>query len=404
VRVGLAAGLVAVSLVGAYLGWTAVRAEHRFQAALEAEQRGDFPTARDLLGECLMEAPTSGRFLFHAARAARRDGDFAPAGKLLTLARKSGWLGEAIDWELALLRAQSGNFEAVEAKLRVAVEAAPDHPDADLICEVLVPEYMARFRMAEAYHLLIPWIERRPSDLRLRLWMFEVARRMLLPQLAIDSARAAVAIAPDSADARAKCGEILIENHQPVEAREHFEWLLARRPHDPAARFGLAKCLRELGDDPGAVRELTVLLRDHPDRPAYLAERGYVDLQAGRPADARDWLRKAAEADPSNTDLLYNYALCLERCGQPDEAKRWRDRHAQAEADLLELKEVTKRVAGEPRNPDLRHRAGELMLRNGHEREGVRWVRSALAVNPNHAPSRKTLDEYYARVRLADAP
>ena len=70
---------------------------------------------------------------------------------------------------------------------------------------------------------------------------------------------------------------------------------------------------------------------------------------------------------------------------------------------LLELKEVTKRVAGEPRNPDLRHRAGELMLRNGHEWEGVRWVRSALAVDPNHAPSRKTLDEYYARVREANA-
>jgi tetratricopeptide (TPR) repeat protein len=403
VRVGLAAGLAAVGLVGAYLGWIAVRAENRFQAALEAERRGDFPTARDLLGRCLTDEPASDRFLFHAARAARRDGDFAPARKLLALARERGWPGEAIDWELTLLRAQSGDFEAALPKLRVAVEAAPDHPDADLIREVLVPEYMARFRMSEAYHLLIPWVERRPGDVRLRLWTFEVARRMLLPQLAIDSARAAVAVAPDSVDARAKCGEILIENHQPVEAREHFEWLLARRPYDSAARFGLAKCLRELGDDPGAVRELTVLLRDHPDRPAYLAERGYVDLHAGQPAAARDWLRRAVEADPSNTDLLYNYALCLERCGQPDEAKRWRERHARAEADLLELKEVTKRVAGEPGNPDLRHRAGELMLRNGHDWEGVRWVRSALAVDPNHVPSRKTLDEYYARVRGANA-
>ena len=398
-RVALAAGVVAVGLLGVYLGWTAVRAENRFRAALEAEERGDFPTARTLLGRCLMEEPTSGRFLFHAARVARRDGDFAPARKLLALARKGGWPDEAIDWELTLLRARTGEFEAVETRLRVAVKAAPDHPDADLIYEVLVPEYMARFRMSEAYHLLVPWVERRPRDLRLRLWTFDVARRMLLPQLAIDSAREAVAIAPDSPDARAKCGEILIENHQPAEAREHFEWLLARRPYDPTARFGLAKCLRELGDDSGAIRELTLLLRDHPDRAGYLAERGYVDLHAGRPAAARDWLKKAAEADPSSTDGLYNYALCLEQLGERDEAKKWRERHAQAEADLLELKEVTKRVAGEPKNPDLRHRAGELMLRNGHEWEGVRWVRSALAVEPRHAPSRKTLDEYYARVR-----
>lgn len=399
VRFGLAAGVVTVGLLGVYFGWNAVRTENRFRAALEAEEQRDFPAARTLFGRCLMEEPTSGRYLFHAARAARRDGDFVPARKLLVLARKSGWPEEAINWELILLRARTGEFEAVETKLQMAVQAAPDHPVADLIYEVLVPEYMARFRMSEAYRLLVPWVERRPRDLRLRLWTFDVARRMLLPQLAIDSAREAVAIAPDSPDARAKCGEILIENHQPAEAREHFEWLLARRPYDPTARFGLAKCLRELGDDSGAIRELTLLLRDHPDRPGHLAERGYVDLHAGRPAAARDWLRKAAEADPSNTDLLYNYALCLEQLGQRDEAKKWRERHAQTETDLLELKEVTKRVAGEPKNPELRHRAGELMLRNGQEWEGVRWVRSALAVDPRHAPSRKMLDEYYARVR-----
>ena len=236
-----------------------------------------------------MEEPTSGRFLFHAARAARRDGDFVPARKLLALARKGGWPDEAIDWELTLLRAQTGEFEAVEPKLRVAVQAAPDHPDADLIYEVLVPEYMARFRMTEAYRLLVPWVERRPRDLRLRLWTFDVARRMLLPQLAIDSAREAVAIAPDSPDARAKCGEILIENHQPAEAREHFEWLLARRPYDPAARFGLAKCLRELGDDSGAIRELTVLLRDHPDR-AGIPGRAGLRGPARRPAGGRPGL------------------------------------------------------------------------------------------------------------------
>ena len=52
---------------------------------------------------------------------------------------------------------------------------------------------------------------------------------------------------------------------------------------------------------------------------------------------------------------------------------------------------------------ELHRLAGELMLRNGHEWEGVRWLRSALAVDPRHAPSRKALDEYYARVRGAQA-
>lgn len=376
-----------------------MRAEYRFRQALAAEERGDFPTARILLGECLTGEPTSGRCLFHAARAARRDGDLGPARKLVTLAEKTGWPPEAVGWENALLRARAGEFDAVEPRLTVAVKAAPDHPQTDLIREVLVPEYLARFRITEAYHLLVPWGERWPGDLRVRLWTFDVARRMQLPQVALDSAREAVALAPDNADARSKCGDILIENHQPAEARPHFEWLLERRPNDTAARLGLARCLRELGDDAGAVRELTTLLYDHPDRPAFLAERGQLELHAGREAAARDWLRRAAEADPSSPDVVYNYALCLEQCGQPVEAKEWRARHARVEADLAELKEVTKRIAAEPRNAALRHRAGELLLRNGKDWEGVRWVRSALAIDPRHGPSRKALDEYYARVR-----
>src|SRR5262245_23392239 len=111
-RVGLAVGVAAAGSLGVYLAWSAVRAENRFRAALEAEDRGDFPTARTLLGESLTAQPKSARFLFHAARAARRDGDFAPARKLLDLARKGGWPGEAIDWELTLLRARTGEFEA----------------------------------------------------------------------------------------------------------------------------------------------------------------------------------------------------------------------------------------------------------------------------------------------------
>jgi tetratricopeptide (TPR) repeat protein len=393
VALGTAFGLVVVG------GFSAARNEWRFRSALEAEGRGEFAAARDQLARCLRDEPDSGRLLFHAARTARRDGDYPVAAKLLARAKAHGWPAEAVEWEATLLKAQTGEFAACEARLRTAVAAAPDHPDADLMLEVLVPGLIGQFRLADAYAYLADWIERRPNALAPRLWMFDVARKMLIPQEAIESARQAAVIAPDNADARRKCAEILIENHQAAEARGHFEWLLERRPADAAARFGLARCLKESGDDAGAVRELNTLLSAHPDHGQYLAELGLLEMHAGRPSAALDKLRKAVDADPSNTDLLYNYALALEQCDQPAEAARWREKHKQAEADLLELKEVTKRFAGEPRNAELPFRAGELMMRNGHEWEALRWFRRALQIEPQHPASRQAVEAYYRTVR-----
>lgn len=395
----LAIGLVAAVGVAGYRGWAAARAEGRFREAQSAADRGDLPAARNSFDECLSYDPASGRFLFHAARAARRDGDFSAAKKLLDLARAAGWPGEAVEWERSLAQAQTGQFAAAASRLRTAVEAEPDHPDADLLREVLVPGYIAGFHLTDAYQILVDWIERRPDDLRLRLWMFDVARRQMRPDQTLESARRAVAIAPDNPDARAICADILIENHQAAEAKPHCEWLLAHNSENPSAKLGLAKCLRELGDGEGAIRLVGELLGNYPDRPEYLAEMGTAELAAGRPQAARDWLRRAAKADPTMLGLAYNYSLCLEQCGQPDEAKQWRERSARSEADLNELKDATKRIAADPRNADLRFRAGELMMRNGYDAEGLRWLRSALAENPNHAPSRKALDEYYSRIR-----
>ncbi len=399
VRLGLATVTAGVCVYAGHSAWKVGRAEWYFQRATAAENQRDFATARHHLSECLIADPTSGRFLFHAAQVARRDGDFTTARRLLELAGKHGWPDDATDWERTLLSAQTGGFAGAEAKLRRAVEVAPDDPETELVLEVLVPGYMAQFQMAEAYTVLDEWCNRKPDALRPRLWMFDVARRLMISQRAIEVAREAVVIAPDNPDARSKCADILIENHQPAEAKPHFEWLLERNSQNPAARFGLAKCLRELGDEAGAARELDAILRDYPERADYLTERGVLEMQAGRPMSARDWLRRAVEANPTNTDLLYNYALCLEQCGATAEAKVWRERHTRTEADLMELKDVTKQIAGDPKNTALRHKAGELMLRNGLGREGVRWIRSALSVDPRHEPSRKTLNDYYKQVQ-----
>jgi tetratricopeptide (TPR) repeat protein len=401
VRLVLAVGTLTVGGYVAHSIWAIVWMERQIQRATTAENLHDFPTARRLLNDCLAYDPTSGRVLFQAARVARREGDHTTARQLLDFAKQQDWPADAIQWEQQLSTAQTGHFPSVEPRLRVAVEAAPDDPVADLIREVLVPGYIAQYQILEAYTLLHDWCQRSPEALQPRLWMYDVTNRMLLPQRALEVARQAVAIAPNSAEARLKCGEILIENHQPAESRVHFDWLIERNPYHPQARFGLGKCLRELGEEAQAASVLDSLLRDFPERASYLAERGIIEVHAGRPQTARDYLQRAIAADPSDPILLYNYALCLEQLGATDEAKIWRERHSRAEADLAELKTVTEKIAKDQKNPELRYRAGELMLRNGLEREGVRWIRSAMNLDPKHAASQKALADYFDRVRTS---
>ncbi|MBX9582513.1 MAG: tetratricopeptide repeat protein, partial [Gemmataceae bacterium] len=323
--------------------------------------------------------------------AARLGGDRAAATRHLARARQVGWSPEQIEIETLLVRAETGDFRAVEGPLRALDR--PGNPDRDLARAVLVPNYITEYQLAAAYEVLQPWVEAEPENVRARLWMYDVARRLEVPQLALESARAAAALAPDDEEARLRAGQILADQHQAAEALPHFDWLADRRPADPEVLLGMARCHKLLGDSAAAARALDDLLGRDPNHPLALAERGYVEQQAGRPADALPWLRKAAALVPGDPDVVYNLAVCLGQTGHADEAAVWRGRHERAAADLREMTEVTKAVAKDPRNPDLRYKAGVLMIRNGHEREGLRWLQSALAVDPAHRPTREALAE-----------
>lgn len=389
----LVAGVVFVA--GAYKLGRYGYAEYHVQSARAAVERGDVVAARPHLEVALRERPDSGPVAFLAARAARRGGELPAAGRHLERAGRLGYDPAAVELEKLLLRAETGDFRAVEPQLRALDRGG--HPDAALVREVLVPGYIATYQLGDAYQVLEPWVMADPNNARARLWMYDVAKRLEITQLAVDSARAAVGLAPDDPAARLAAAEVLIKEHQAAEALPHFQWLLDRRPDDPQVAVGLARCHKELGAEAEAVRVLDDLLRRHPAHPQGLAVRGLVELDASRPEAALPWLRQAVALTPGDPDVVYQFAKCLGQCGKEDEAKVWRERQERAAADLREMAETVKAIVKEPRNPDLRYKAGSLMLRNGHEAEGVRWLHAALAEDPNHRPARAALDEYYKK-------
>src|SRR5262249_9780783 len=99
---------------------------------------------------------------FLAAQAARRNGDLAEALRLLEQAEKLGWVQEAIELERALVSVPLGELPEVEKYLSSCI--AQDHPNTDLIVEVLAPPHLRNYNPAEADRYARIWTDVRPDS------------------------------------------------------------------------------------------------------------------------------------------------------------------------------------------------------------------------------------------------
>ena len=138
---------------------------------------------------------------------------------------------------------------------------------------------------------------------------------------------------------------------------------------------------------------------DDPNDPDLFGLRGTLALQAGRPAEAVPFLERAVKLAPFEAELLHDMATALERLGRSEESKAVPRPARGGQKDFDELCQVARDVGADPRNADLRYKAGMILCRNGHPEIAAQWFRSALEENPNHEPSRKALNEVRFRPR-----
>ncbi len=377
-----------------------VRAGYHWRAAGEALARRDFDGARAHLADCLDVWPDSGETHFLAARAARRGAAYEEAQEHLTRAKHLGWVPEAVSLERALAQAQRGEPALVQGYLLQCVEG--DHPDTLLILEALTQGYLTTFDLVAARGCLDRWLERDANAVPALLWRGEVFDRLDRPQEAMTDYRRAVELAPERDDARLRLASLLVRAQMSPEAATHYEQLYRRQPDNPAVLLGLARCRYALGDPDEAARLLDALLELRPRDAEALAERGKLAQHAGQEAEAEGWLRRAVEAAPFEREVVYTYCGLLNKLGRKDEARRWEARLAQIDADMKRMEDVVRAINKDPRDAGLRHEAGLLMLHNGQEKEGLRWLDSALQVDPSHRPTHAALADHFGQAGQAD--
>jgi predicted Zn-dependent protease len=368
------------------------RAEEALGRSLCFPGRAQLAEARQHLACSLEVWPDHARLHFLMARAARRAGDHDVAAAHLRRAAELGWVAEAVDLEKVLMAVQQGRLERWEPLLVSFVRR--DHPDKRLILEALVQGCRQTYQLPRALAYLDDWLASQPDSARALVWRGETLLALGRQPGALADFRQAVELDPQEDETRLKLADLLLSFRRPAEALTHLTELQQRHPDQEEVLFGLARCRAELGEADEATLLLDRLLSLRPDHAGALAERGKLALQADRPLEAEKWLRRAAAAAPFEREVLHALHGCLVHNGHAREAADYRARIERIDEDRKQLDQLKRAIMTSPHDASLRSEMGRLLLRNGQEKEGLRWLHSALREDPAHGPTRRILEEH----------
>jgi tetratricopeptide (TPR) repeat protein len=399
----VAVALLVLSAAGATVVWLRARqaefskdeAVQHWQQARDALAAQDYVQARTHLEQCLQLCPLDAEAHFVLARVCRRTDD--PAGCQAHLARAAllQWPREEIQFESALLKAQSGDLGNVEAELLRALDARS--ADEVLIVEALVRGYLEAFRFRDVVFWTGRWTERYPDDAR--PWVYRGRAAYLGRSLsrAVADYEHALQFNPNQAEAHLQLAAVWMVQRQFDKAIPHFEACLRARPDDAAALVGLANCSFSLGQTERARAALEPLFARHQaDAGAYLV-RAKLELAAGAAQEALNDLRQAEALAPHEIDVTYTLITVLTKLGKQAEAQKYEAKLKEVSRQIDKLESLRKQINKEPENASLRREAGKTALDLGQKREAVGWFLSSLQLDPKHAATQKILADLSAK-------
>jgi tetratricopeptide (TPR) repeat protein len=395
-RWAVTAAAVMVLVIGYVLRW---RAEQSRIARLLAEGEAalaerDYGSAREHFNAYLESRPEDSRARLLAARAARRLRKYDQAAEDLAKCRAAGGEAEAVEVEFALMDVERGDERPVpELRARVAQK---DDELSLAILEVLIQFDLDLYRLRDALQGFNLYLARRPGDLYALVGRGQLWERLLSFADAVIDYRAAVAAHPENDRARRRLAAALLIVGTPAEALDHYRRLAEQFPHDGAVRLGLAKCYRQLNRADESRALLDDLLADprdnsSPDRAEVLWERGQIELDRGRPAEAEPWLRRADRDAPFDRRIVFSLFNCLQALDRVEEAEAVKKRMTRIDDDLRRLDAIRQQVMTNPTNAALRVEGGKIFVRNGERDEGIRWLKLALQFDPKHEEARLAL-------------
>jgi tetratricopeptide (TPR) repeat protein len=381
-----------VATAGAYLS-----AAYHLRAARSAMERYHSNEADEHLRQCLSVWSRDPETLLLASRVARRLGKIEEAEERLAQYQEVVGKDDKLQLESVLVKAERGDVDSVSKFCQTLVEQ--NDPATPLILEALAKGYLRMYRPHDAEMRLKLWLELEPDNPQAHLLRGNVFDHRSHITDAIAAYRRALELDPDLHEARLRLAGVLVQNGMAAEAIPHLEYLRPRYPNNPWLLLQLARSRDKMGQGEEAAKIMDELLARHPNYGPALVERGRLTLRDGSSAEAEKILRRAITLEPGDAVAYNQLALALVKNGKPDEAEKVQAKMRSIEDDMKLIQDITTvKMQLRPHDPELHYKAGIIAIRAGAIDEGLRWLRSALKEDPNHAASHKALMEHYLRV------
>jgi tetratricopeptide (TPR) repeat protein len=134
---------------------------------------------------------------------------------------------------------------------------------------------------------------------------------------AVEQLRTTAVKCPDNPTARYDLGHLLLQQGSYVEARAALEAALELQPRDLDAHMELASALRSLGDLPGAIEHLRLVVKHNPASEEAQYRLAAALVGAGRYQEARTALDDALQVLPTAGRLAHALARLLAAAPDP---------------------------------------------------------------------------------------
>jgi tetratricopeptide (TPR) repeat protein len=328
-----------------------------------------------------------------AAQFARRNDSYSDAERHLASCWRLPGLKDNWELEHNLVAVQQGHLADEEAW---RARARRSKADGVLILEALAKGNLAVFQWNEARGYAEAILEREPAHaralwLRGRTWV-----KLQQEPKALDDFQQALEHEPDAAEIHLSLADLLHKLGHVREADGHYRRLLAELPGDPRVILALAHCRQEEDLRSDARKLVETLLAARPQSVPALVERGRIALRSGQIDDAEQWLRRAFELRPDDTEASHLLQLCFDAQRKTDDlvAKRLATSEPAQVAVRLKIQDA-------PRDPALLVEQGRWLMRAGEWREAVGWFYLALKEDSQYVPAHEALAEYFL---MADQP
>jgi predicted Zn-dependent protease len=352
--------------------------------------------ARRRLESTLRIWPRSVQARLMASRAARQSGDLDDADLQLREGQRiQNGSTDAIAFEWALLQAAAGNVREVESYLQREADMRP--AQAFLVWEALAEGYLRTYRILDSMACLEHWLSGDQENVRaleLRGRTFIVGKGV---KRGSDDYRRVLELDPTRDDTRIRLTRALLDLGAYDEAVPHLEYLMKARPDDPESPVRLARCLFMLNERAKAHETLLAVLAKHPENGSALRTLGQFSLMDSQPAEAEGWLRRAAASLPNDYQTQWFLYDSLRQQGKPDAGQQLKVAEQVRERNerLGELQ--SRKLAEQPLDPGLHVEMAALLMRSGQKEVALRWLGTALALDPAFPPAHAALADYYRK-------